>query len=111
VPSVATLIDFLKKAFDAKEVHRSALPDGTVMHAHVRIGDSSIMMGQKPPGSDVGAGMLYLYVTDADAVYRRAIDAGATSISAPSNQFYGDRVGAVKDASGNQWWIATHVED
>ena len=55
--------------------------------------------------------MLHLYVEDADATYRRALEAGATSVREPSNQFYGDRAGGVKDAAGNQWWIATRIED
>ncbi len=55
--------------------------------------------------------MIYLYVEDTDAAYQRALKAGATSVMEPADQFYGDRNGAVKDASGNEWWIATHVED
>ena len=55
--------------------------------------------------------MLYVYVDDADAVYQRALAAGATSVQAPVDQFYGDRSGGVKDAFGNLWWIATHIED
>jgi len=111
IPSVVRQIEFLQKVFDAKVKYKMAMPDGTIMHAHVRIGDSSIMMGQTPPGQNPVTAMLYMYVTDADAVYRRAIEAGATSISAVKDEFYGDRVGAVKDAVGNQWYIATHKED
>jgi uncharacterized glyoxalase superfamily protein PhnB len=55
--------------------------------------------------------MLYLYVEDVDATYQRALQAGATSVSEPKDQFYGDRSGAVQDSSGNQWWIGTHIED
>jgi PhnB protein len=54
---------------------------------------------------------LYLYVDDTDATYQRALQAGAASTMAPTNQFYGDRSAGVKDPSGNQWWIATHIED
>jgi uncharacterized glyoxalase superfamily protein PhnB len=54
---------------------------------------------------------LYLYVPDIDAVYRRALDAGATSLVEPKDQFYGDRSAGVKDPVGNFWWVATHVED
>jgi PhnB protein len=111
VSDVVRLIEFLQRAFDAKEFHRSTFPGGTVMHAHVHIGESSVMMGQAPPNHPLMPAVLYVYVTDVDAVYRRALAAGATSIAEPANQFYGDRVGAVKDPSGNQWWIATHVED
>ena len=111
VSDVASLIEFLKKTFDAKEMYRTTLPNGTIMHAHVHIGESSVMMGQAPPDYKTTQGMLYVYVTDVDAVYRRALEAGATSVADLVDQFYGDRVGAVKDPSGNQWWIATHKED
>jgi uncharacterized glyoxalase superfamily protein PhnB len=111
VPDVAGLIAFLQKTFDAKEVYRTTLPDGGIMHAHVHIGSSSVMMGQTPPDYKATQGMLYVYVTDVDAVYRRALDAGATSMAQPDDQFYGDRVAAVKDLAGNQWWIATRKEE
>jgi uncharacterized glyoxalase superfamily protein PhnB len=112
VPGMAKLIDFLKQAFGAEEIYRMAMPDGTVRHAEVQIGNSRIMMGDVS-GSKSGAmpAVLYLYVPDCDSVYRRALQAGATSISEPADQFYGDRHGGVKDPCGNQWWIATHKED
>lgn len=111
VPGVAKLIDFLKQAFDATEVFRHALPDGTVSHAELRIGDSRIMMGDSRGEHKPMPAMLYLYLHDVDTAYRRAIQAGATSVQEPANQFYGDRNCGVQDACGNQWWIATHVED
>jgi PhnB protein len=111
VPAVAKLIDFLKQAFDAREVHRIAMPDGAVMHAEVQIGDSRVMMGEARGDMKPIPAMLYLYVPDVDAVYERALRAGATSISKPADMFYGDRSGAVQDASGNHWWIGTHIED
>jgi PhnB protein len=111
VQGVPKLIEFLQRAFDAKEVHRTTMPDGTIMHAEVQIGDSRVMMGEaRGPMTPIPA-MLYLYVPDCDAVYARAIRAGGTSIAAPANQFYGDRSGAVRDAAGNHWWIGTHIED
>ncbi len=76
-----------------------------------RSGDSFIMMGELPPGKPALATALYLYVPDVDAVYARAVAAGGVSIMAPMDMFYGDRNGGVTDAWGNQWWIATHVED
>ena len=111
VPGVAQLIDFLKQAFAAEEIQRINRPDGTIMHAEVRIGDSRVMMGEA--GGEYGPmpGMLHLYVEDVDTVYRRALQAGATSLREPVNEFYGDRIGGVKDLSGNQWWIATHIQD
>jgi len=112
VPGITKLLDFLTQAFDAKLVERMARPDGTVMHAEVRIGDSVVMMGE-PTGADEGPmpAMMYLYVADTDAFYRRAIAAGAASVMEPADQFYGDRNAGVKDPCGNLWWIATHVED
>jgi PhnB protein len=111
VSDASRQIDFVKRAFDAKELHRSLGPDGKVAHAEVSVGDSRIMIGGARPGQPPIPCMLYLYVADTDAAYQRTIEAGATSVMAPANQFYGDRNGGVKDADGNQWWIATHVED
>jgi uncharacterized glyoxalase superfamily protein PhnB len=111
VPGLAKLIDFLKQAFGATERGRFEEPDGRIMHAEMTIGDSILMMGE--PHGDIKAmpAVLHLYVNDVDATYRRAIDAGATSLREPADQFYGDRSGGVQDASGNQWWISTHIED
>jgi len=109
VPGVAKLIDFAKQAFGATEVNVSKLPDGSVMHAEIKIGDSIIMMGAS--GDKTFLAMLHLYMEDVDAVYQRAIQAGGKSLREPTDQFYGDRSGAVEDAFGNQWWIATHLED
>ena len=107
----AQLIEFLKKAFGATETERVARPDGGVMHAEVKIGDSMIMLSDGGGEWKPMPTALYLYVTDADATYKRALAAGATSVMEPATQFYGDRHGSVKDPSGNIWWIATHVED
>jgi uncharacterized glyoxalase superfamily protein PhnB len=111
VSGVARLIDFLKEAFGATEMHRSTRPDGTVMHAQVKIGDSPIMMGEVMGEFTAKTTSLYLYVPDTDALYKRALAAGAVSIMEPMDMFYGDRNGGVKDFAGNEWWIATHIED
>ena len=111
VPGAAKLLDFLKQAFEAQELHRMPRPDGTIMHAEVRIGDSLVMMGEPMGSAQPMFGSLYLYVHDVDAVYKRALQAGATSTSEPADQFYGDRSAGIKDPVGNQWWIATHKED
>jgi uncharacterized glyoxalase superfamily protein PhnB len=107
------LIEFLKKAFDAKvEVH--AMPDGTVLNAMAQVGDSMVLIGQAPkdrPDSELMPAMLYLYVDDADSWYRKAMAAGGQSIREPADQAYGDRVGAVRDLANNQWWFATHIQD
>ena len=110
VKDVVKTIDFLKEVFDAKEIERMTLPDGTVNHGSVKIGDSLIMLGGSPQYSPMPS-MLYIYVEDNDGTYKRAIKAGGESIMEPVNQFYGDRNAAVKDSDGIQWWIATHVED
>ena len=110
VANAARLIDFLKQAFGGVETERVPRPDGGIMHAEVRIGDSPMMMGEPPDGKTAPAA-LYLYVTDVDATYERALAAGGTAVSAPANQFYGDRHGAVTDPAGNTWWIATRVEN
>jgi PhnB protein len=111
VPDVLGQIDFLKNAFAAEE--RSIARDGAgrVMHAEVSIGDSVIMMGESNEELPPMPAMLHLYVEDVDAVYAQAVAAGATSLREPTNEFYGDRSGGVQDAAGNQWWVATHVED
>jgi uncharacterized glyoxalase superfamily protein PhnB len=107
----AALIEFLQQAFGAEVRHRSATPDGTVVHAEVKIGDSHLMIGGASDQHPAVPAVLYLYLPDCDAAYQRALAAGATSVSEPADQFYGDRHGGVKDRHGNQWWIATHVED
>jgi len=111
VRDVPRLIDFVCEAFGAVEVERSKLPDGTVNHAEVRIDDSIVMMGAARGPWEPTQTTLYLYVPDADQAYRSALRAGGTSLREPANQFYGDRSGGVKDPQGNQWWVATHVED
>ena len=75
VEGVPKLIEFLKAAFGAREIHRTALPDGSVMHAEVQIGDSRVMMGEASGGMKPIPAMLYLYVPDVDAVYERAVRA------------------------------------
>ncbi len=111
VPRAARLIEFLKSAFDATEGHRSSRPDGAIMHAEVKIGDSVIMMGEPMGEFQPMPSMLYVYVADTDAAYKRALAAGATTMMEPADQFYGDRNAGVKDMCGNLWWIATHIED
>ena len=106
------VINFLKRAFAAEEVGKPhATPDGVVHHAMIKVGDSHLEMGEAQGPYQPMKSMFYLYVPDADGVYRTALAAGATSIKEPADQPYGDRVGAVKDVFGNQWWIATHVKD
>jgi PhnB protein len=112
VPGIPRLLDFLKQAFDAKqigEIHYG--PGGRVMHAEVNIGDTIVMMGEPMDPWPSRPCNLYIYVQDVDAAYQRAIQAGGTPLQEPADQFYGDRSGGVSDPSGNAWWIATHIED
>jgi PhnB protein len=111
VQGVAALIDFLKQAFGADEIFRMPRPDGAIMHAEVKIGDSMIMMGEAMGEHQPMPGSIYLYVNDADAVYQHALQAGATTMMEPGDQFWGDRQAGIKDPVGNFWWIATHKED
>ena len=110
VADAAQQIEFLQKAFAAQITFRMNGPDGSLIHAEVKIGDSMVMIGQAPPNQEMRS-MINLYVPDTDALYHSAIAAGATSIREPADQFYGDRSGGVRDVSGNEWWMATHIED
>jgi uncharacterized glyoxalase superfamily protein PhnB len=111
VQGAPKLLDFLKQAFDAKEKYSLTGPDGAIMHAEVRIGDSMVMIGEAMGEWKAMPASIALYTDNADALYKRALEAGATSIREPADQFYGDRSGGVKDPAGNHWWIATHIED
>ncbi len=111
VEDVRNLMKFLKEAFNAQEIHCMDRPDGSVMHAEMRVGDSPIMMGGTMDGFTERTGMLYFYTEDVDAVFKKAVKAGANSIQEPADQFYGDRNAGVEDPSGNIWWIATRKED
>jgi PhnB protein len=108
---VDPVMNFLKRAFGAKDLGRYTSPDGVVHHMTIEIGDSHLEMGEAQGPYQPMRSMFYLYVPNVDAVYRSALAAGAKSIKEPAEQPYGDRVGAVTDVFGNQWWIATHVKD
>jgi PhnB protein len=118
--NAAQAIDWYKKALGADEISRAVGPDGKVMHAEIRIGDSRIMvndpmMGMKGPqglgGSPAG---LWIYVDDCDALFNRAVAAGAQvlpGMGQMQDQFWGDRSGSFSDPHGYKWTIATHKED
>jgi PhnB protein len=114
--NAAQAIDWYKKALGAEEVGRSTGPDGKIMHAEIKIGDSRIMvndvmMGKGPTAYGGSPASLWLYVTDSDALFQRAVNAGATVQMPLADQFWGDRGGAVKDPAGYTWWISTRKED
>jgi PhnB protein len=111
VKGANALVDFITRAFGAKEVHLMKGPRGEIRHGDLIIGDSHVMLGEADGPWPPQPCSLYLYLADCDAVYKKALAAGGTSVQEPKTQFYGDRHGAVKDACGNTWWIATHVED
>ena len=121
VRGAAKAMDFYRRAFGAEEVVRMAAPDGSVMHGEMRIGDSMFMLGEAAPergahapqdfspvGSPVG---VLIYTDDVDALFARAVEAGAEVEEAPQDMFWGDRYGKLVDPFGHRWSIATHVED
>jgi len=105
------VITFLKRAFGAQELGKYASPDGVVHHAEIRVGDSVVEMGESQGKYVPMPTMFYLYVPDCDAVYKRALAAGAKSIQELTDHPYGDRSGGVADSFGNTWYIATHIKD
>ena len=110
--NAAQFISFLTKAFDAKLLYQMKIEEtNKISHATIKIGDSIVMISDVSDKMNVSPCMLYLYVEDVDSVYKKALNAKGTSIREPLTEFYGDRSAGVKDAWGNQWWIATHVED
>jgi uncharacterized glyoxalase superfamily protein PhnB len=115
--NAAETIDWYKKAFGAEEISRSKGPDGKIMHAELKIGDSRFMMndvmpGYKGPRAFGGSpASLWLFVENSDALFNRAVGAGATVQMPLEDQFWGDRAGAVADPAGYTWWIATRKEE
>jgi len=119
VRDAARAIEFYKQAFGAVEKGVSKTPDGKIMHAELRIGDSVIMLadefpefGSLSPQSTGGAGMgLHIYTEDVDAAFDRAVQAGAAAEMPVMDMFWGDRYGKLKDPFGHKWSIATHKRD
>jgi PhnB protein len=119
IHGAADAIEFYKRAFGATELLRMADPQGRVGHAEIKIGDSVIMladehpaMGYRGPRSLGGSSVsILLYLENVDAVFERAVRAGAKVQRAVADQFYGDRSGTLEDPFGHVWTVATHVED
>jgi len=120
VRDAAALIEFYKKAFGAVERRRAPGPDGkSIMHAEIQIGDSIIFLNDEfpemgalsPVGSQTTPVTLHLYVEDADKQFEQALAAGAVVVMPLADQFWGDRYGIVRDPSGHQWSIGSHMED
>jgi uncharacterized glyoxalase superfamily protein PhnB len=111
VPGAAYLIEYQRAAFDAEVISRHTDANGGISYALIKIGDSLVMLSEpRDPWKPMPCG-IYLYVKDTDATYAAAMAAGGVSLMEPSDQFYGDRNAGVQDPCGNQWWIATHIED
>ena len=112
-------LEFYKKAFGAVELFRLEMPDGRLGHAEFTVGDSHVMLADEFPEMEalapktVGgtAVSLMIYTEDADAMFARALEAGAVALRPVADQFYGDRSGMLKDPFGHKWSIATHMED
>lgn len=112
VDDAAKTITFMQTAFGAKHEHEpTKRPDGKIMHATLKIGDSMLMIASSSDHAKASPVMLYLYVPNVDAAYQKALKAGATSVMEVADQFYGDRSGGVKDPAGNSWFFGTHIED
>ncbi|HLS27725.1 MAG TPA: VOC family protein [Opitutales bacterium] len=111
VKNAADLIGFMEEVLDAKRSEYMTRPDGSIMHAEVRIGDSTVMIGEACDEMGPMPGSLFLYLEDSDESFRRAVEAGATVVMEPTDMFWGDRYSCVKDRWGNQWSFATHIED
>ena len=116
--NAAAAIDLYKKAFGATEISRMPSPDGRIMHAELKIGDSHLFLADEYPGMSAapapGAApshSLYLYVKDVDASYEKAVNAGCTGVMPVADMFWGDRFGKVVDPFGHHWNLATHTED
>ena len=114
VPGAASVIGFLERVFGGKVVDRYEGPGGVVFHAEVLLGDSVVMLGEASPEHPARPATFSYYVDDADAVavtYRRALDAGASSITAPATQPWGYRSACVADPGGNHWTISAIIEE
>ncbi len=119
VKGCAQAIEFYKKAFGAREISRHAGPDGGIMHAEIKIGDSGIFLNDEFPqmrclgplalnGTPV---VIHLQVEDVDKLFSQAVQAGATALMPVADMFWGDRYGVLEDPFGHRWSVATHQRD
>lgn len=105
------VIDFVTEVFGATPLRRYEMPDGSIMHAEVRIDDAVVMLGQAGGKWPAVPASLHVYVADVDETYRRALSAGGESVQEPEQRGGDpDRRGGVRDPAGNIWWIATQTE-
>lgn len=119
IRGASAALDFYQSVFDAKVRRCMKMPNGKVMHAEIILGDSSVMLGDEMPDWGVlspaslggSSSTLQIYVADADAVFEKAIAAGAEVVFPMTDQFWGDRSGKLKDPFGHLWMIATRIEE
>jgi PhnB protein len=116
--NTAQAIDFYKSVFGAKEIMRMPGPGGTIMHAEIQIGNSRMMLADEFPGMSIAPTpgamspvSIFMYTEDVDAVFNRAVSAGAKVDMPLMDQFWGDRFGKITDPFGHHWGLAQHVED
>ena len=109
VADALATIAFLERVFDAAEIRHFPRPDGKLMHAEVRIDDTLVMLADSVEGWSPVPSYVHVYVADVDAVYQRALEAGAESVQEPVQKQDEDKRGGVKDSGGTTWWIATRV--
>lgn len=107
VDGAGRTIEFLSRVFGAVELRRFPNPEGAVLHAEVQLDDTVIMLADGNAAWPPNPSHVHVYVPDVDAVYRRALDAGAISVQEPVRKDDEDKRGGVKDAGGTTWWIAT----
>lgn len=109
VDGAARTIEFLKTVFDAVELRKFPDSSGKLRHSEVRIDDTVVMLADAAPSWPALGAHVHVYVPDVDAVYRRALSAGAISVQEPVRKDDQDKRGGVKDAGGTTWWISTQV--
>jgi PhnB protein len=119
IGGAAKAIDFYKKAFGAEELSRFPGPDGRIIHAEIKIGDSKLMLGDEmpeqgylgPKGRGGASVSFFIYRENVDEAWKQALNAGGKTVMPLENQFWGDRAGCLEDPFGHQWWLAQHIED
>lgn len=121
IDGAARAIEFYSKAFGASERYRMPMPDGSIAHAEIEIDGALVYLADAPADMPGEAGsptklggtsvLMHRYVADCDAAFQRAVDAGATAVRPPEDQFYGDRSAVIADPFGHQWSLHTHVRD
>jgi PhnB protein len=109
VKGAPQLLEFIKRVFDAEELSVTE-HEGRIAHAAVRIGDSTVELSEATEQWGATPGALHVYVSDIDAVHRRAVEAGGVALYEPTDHPYGERGSAVKDPTGNNWYLATQIE-